>query len=273
MPSTIPRDGLGLGVRPPHWEELLSGGHHRLDYVEIISENFLGDAPLPRARLRELARHLPIVLHGVGLNLLGPTPPSKAYLDSIRRLADDVDAHFVTDHLCWTGTEAISHHDLLPVPFTEDLVGFAAERAHAVAQAVGRPFGLENLSSYAAFRDSEMEEADFFNRVVHEANCGILLDVNNIFVSARNLGFDPMLWLERVEWSRILQVHIAGHEHRDDGVLVDTHDHPVRDEVWELYREVWRRGGPFPTLLERDDRIPPFEDLVLELERCREERA
>jgi uncharacterized protein (UPF0276 family) len=213
------------------------------------------------------------VLHGVGLNLLGHAPLDDHYLDALCRLADYVDAPFVTDHLCWTGAHGISHHDLLPTPYRPELVEFAAERADAVQRRLGRPFGLENLSSYVEFRSSTMTEWEFYTRVVREAGVWFLLDVNNIYVSSQNHGFDPDAYLTAVDFSRVLQVHLAGYTREPDGTLVDTHDHHVSDPVWALYRQAWKLGGPFPTLIEWDARIPPMPELIAELERAKQVRG
>ena len=238
----------------------------------MISENFLGTAALPRERLLRARERYPIVLHGVGLNLLGHAPLDEPYLDALCRLADHVDAPFVTDHLCWTGAHGLSHHDLLPVPFIPELVELAAERAAYVQRRLGRPFGLENLSSYVDFTRSTMTEWDFVSAVVREAGCGLLLDVNNVYVSSRNHGFDPDDYLRAIDFSRVLQVHVAGHSCEPDGTLVDTHDHPVTDEVWALYARAWRMGGPFPTLLEWDERIPPLDEALAVLAHARAAR-
>jgi uncharacterized protein len=267
-PPLLRRDACGLGVRVPHYGYLYE---HRppLDYLEIISENFLGESPSPRQNLDRLRALYPIVLHGVGLDLLGHAPLDEAYLDAVCRLADRVDAPFVTDHLCWTGAHGARHHDLLPTPYTDDLVGYAAERAHAVQRRLDRPFGLENLSSYVAFERSTMSEHAFYRAVVEEAGCSYLLDLNNIYVSSQNHGFSAHDYLGAIDFSRVLQVHLAGHVQEPDGTLVDTHDHPVCDEVWALYREAWALGGPFPTLLEWDEHIPPVPTLLAELDKAK----
>jgi uncharacterized protein (UPF0276 family) len=271
-PMEIAADALGLGLRLPYYGWLFEHWPG-VGYFEVISENFLGDAATPRQRLARVRARYPVVLHGVGLNLLGHAPLDEAYLDALCRLADEVDAPFVTDHLCWTGARGVSHHDLLPTPYTEDLVGFAAERAHAVQKRLGRPFGLENLSSYVAFRDSTMTEWEFYTRVVRDAGCSFLLDVNNIYVSSQNHGFDPDAYLAAIDFSRVLQVHLAGHVREPDGTLVDTHDHPVTDAVWALYARAWKMGGPFPTMLEWDARIPPMPEAIAEIEKARGVRS
>ncbi len=272
MAEAIPRDALGLGLRIPHYSYLFSH-FPAVDYFEIISENFMGTAAPPRRHLELVRQRYTVVLHGVGLNLLGSGPLDEAYLDALCRLADHVDAPFVTDHLCWTGAHGVTHHDLLPVPYTPELVEFAAERATLVQRRLGRPFGLENLSSYVEFTNSTMSEWEFYTRVVRESGCHYLLDVNNVYVSSQNHDFDPELYLDAIDFARVLQVHLAGHTRRPDGIIVDTHDQPVTDAVWQLYASAWKRGGPFPTLLEWDDNIPPMPDVLAELARAKEVRT
>jgi uncharacterized protein (UPF0276 family) len=270
--SSIARDALGLGLRPPHYRDIFE---HRpeLDYFEIISDNFIGDAQPPRRNLERIRERYPVVLHGVGLNLLGHAPLDERYLDAIARLADQVEAPFVTDHLCWTGAHGVQHHDLLPAPYTEDLVAFAAERAHYVQERIGRPFGLENLSTYVELSASTMPEHLFYTRVVEQAGCWFMLDINNVYVSSENHGFDPHEYLAAVDFSRVLQVHLAGHTRLEDGTIIDTHDHPVCDAVWDLYARAYRERGPFPTLIEWDAAIPPLSELLAQLERARQVRA
>ncbi|MCU0686225.1 MAG: DUF692 domain-containing protein [Polyangiaceae bacterium] len=269
--APLARDALGVGLRVGHYEHV----HARrppVDYFEVIAENHLGPAAPPRRHLERVRAHYPVVVHGVGLNLLGHEPLDERHLDDLCRLADALDAPFVTDHLCWTGAHGVCHHDLLPTPFTPDLVTFAAERAAYVQRRLGRPFGLENLSSYVAFGASTMTEWAFYTDVVRQAGCWSLLDVNNIYVSSVNHGFDPLAYLDAIDFSRVLQVHLAGHEPLPDGTLLDTHDRAVTGAVWKLYRAAWQRGGPFPTLLEWDDDLPPFDDLLAELRRAEEAR-
>lgn len=271
-PRSIARDALGVGLRPAHYPYLFEHWP-AIDYFEVISENFLSFAALPLARLDAVASRYPVVLHGVGLNLLGHQPLDERYLDALCRLADRVDAPFVTDHLCWTRTAAMSHHDLLPTPYVSSLVELAAERAAYVQKRLQRPFGIENLSTYVAFRESTMSEHEFYNAVVRESGCWYMLDVNNIYVSAVNHGFDPDEYVASVDFSRVLQAHIAGHTREADSTIVDTHDHPVCDDVWALYGRAWRRGGPFPTLLEWDDKIPPMPVVLDELAKAKAARA
>ena len=270
--ARIAPDALGLGLRLPHYAFLLEHAP-AIDYLEIISENFLGDAAPPRKNLDRVRARYPIVLHGVGLNLLGHAPLDEAYLDRLRRLADHVDAPFVTDHLCWTGAHGVSHHDLLPTPYVPALVELAAERAAYVQRRLERPFGLENLSSYVAFRASTMSEWDFYNEVVRAAGCFTMLDINNVYVSSQNHGFDPAAYLDSIDYARVLQVHLAGHTREPSGTIVDTHDRPVSDAVWSLYRDTYQKHGPFPTLLEWDERIPPLPEVLAELDKARTVRA
>lgn len=271
-PAALRPDALGLGLRIPHYEHLFEHWP-ALDYFEIISENFM-DAALPaRRNLERVRSRYPVVLHGVGLNLLGHAPLDEEYLDRLCRLADHVNAPFVTDHLCWTGAHGLNHHDLLPMPYTPELAEIAAERAATVQARLGRPFGLENLSTYVELRRSTLSEWEFYTTVVKQAGCHYLLDVNNVYVSSENHGFDPETYLRAIDYSRVLQVHLAGHERGSDGSIIDTHDRAVSDAVWRLYALAWRLGGPFPTLLEWDARIPPMPEVIAELHRASEMRA
>lgn len=269
---SLERTAVGVGLRPPFY------GHvHKhapaVGFFEVISENFLDPRSPASAHLARIADRYPIVLHGVTLNLLGPEPLDEAYLDQISRLADRVRAPYVTDHLCWTGAHGVTHHDLLPVPYTEEIADLAAERATYVQRRLGRPFGLENLSSYVELADSTMTEWEFYTRVVQAADVGFMLDVNNVYVSSVNHGFDPRTYIDRIEGSRVLQIHLAGHSREPSGLIVDTHDAPVCDEVWDLYRYTWQRLGPVPTLVEWDAKIPPMPQVLAELDRAREVRG
>jgi uncharacterized protein (UPF0276 family) len=267
QPSPLPRDALGLGLRIPHYGYLFEHWP-KLDYFEIISENFLGDAASPRRNLDRVRERYPIVLHGVGLNLLSQSPLDEQYLEKLCRLADYVDAPFVTDHLCWTGAHGISHHDLLPTPYVPELVEMAAARARYVQERLGRPFGLENLSSYVEFKSSTLSECEFYTRVVREAGCWFMLDINNVYVSSVNHSFNAREYLDCIDYSKVLQVHLAGHTREQNGTIIDTHDHAVCDEVWELYRYACHKGGPFPTLLEWDDHIPAMPEVLQELNKA-----
>lgn len=270
-PPPLPPDAVGLGLRPPHYRDLLAC-EAGPDYLEIITENFLGPAPAPRAHLARLRGRYPVVLHGVSLNLLGHEPLDERYLDDVARLADELDAPFVSDHLCWTGAHGVSHHDLLPTPYRPALVELAAERAAYVQRRLGRPFALENLSSYVAFADSTMAEHEFYAQVVAAAGCWFMLDVNNVYVSSQNHGFDPVAYLAAIDLRRVVQVHLAGHTRQPDGLIIDTHDRPVADPVLALAASIWSRAAP-PMLLEWDARIPPLDAALAELARIRRAQA
>ncbi|MFT3925861.1 MAG: DUF692 domain-containing protein [Myxococcales bacterium] len=269
---TLPRDALGLGLRAAHYAHLFEHWPP-VDYFEVLSENFMGDAALPRQKLERVQARYPLVLHGVGLNLLGHAELDPDYLGRLTSLAAQVDARFVSDHLCWTGAHGLTHHDLLPTPYVPELVEFAAARAQRVQAQLGRPFGLENLSSYVSFRESSLSEWEFYAAVVRESGCYFMLDINNIYVSSVNHGFDPRTYLDAIDFDRVLQVHLAGHSREPDGTIVDTHDRPVSDAVWSLYRDAYRVHGPFPTLLEWDAAIPSLPEVMEELEKARTVRA
>jgi uncharacterized protein len=243
------------------------------DFFEIILENYLGRSQLALDNLRHVAQRFPLVGHGVSLNLLGADALDLDYLKQVKALISEFSLPYVSDHLCWTASHGVTHHDLLPVPYTRDLVAYAAERAAFVQRFLGVPFGLENLSSYVGFLRDEMSEWEFYTQVIEQAGCWAMLDINNVYVSSVNQGFDVESYLSAVDWSRVLQVHIAGHSLRDDGVLHDTHDQPVTDAVWELYRYAWSLGGPFPTLLERDGNMPRFSEVMAEANRARDVRG
>jgi uncharacterized protein (UPF0276 family) len=269
--SGLAPDASGIALRPEHYR-YLHEHQPALDYVEVPSEVFLTPALRPRRHLAWIAERYPVVLHGASLNLLGHAPLDEAYLDALAGLADAVDAPFVTDHLCWTGADGLAHHDLLPTPYTAALVDLAAERAAYVQRRIGRRFGLENLASYVAFAESTMTEWEFYTRVVRDAGCWFLLDLNNVYVSAENHGFDPRGYLDAIEFSRVLQVHLGGHRRQADGLVLDSHDQPIDDAVWQLYGDAWRRGGPFPTLVEWDAAIPELPVLLGELDRAQRTR-
>jgi hypothetical protein len=269
--NELSRDAVGLGLRPTHYPYLFEHWP-AIDFFEIISENFIDAPGAPARNLARVSARYPIVLHGVSLNLLGHAELDEVYLDRLCELADRVDAAFVTDHLCWTGAHGTAHHDLLPTPYTDDLVAFAAERASHVQRRLGRPFGLENVSSYVAFRESTMSEWEFYARVVRDSDCWFMLDINNVYVSSVNHGFDPIEYLASIDFSRVLQVHLAGHTRQPDGLVVDTHDHPVCDDVWKLYAHAWRIGGPFPTLIEWDASIPAMPGVLAEADTAKQVR-
>ena len=267
MSLSLPSLGHGIGLRSQHFAEFLAGGVG-VDWVEAISENFFGPGGRPRAVLEKVRGEMPVVLHGVSLSIGGPDPLDRQHLRSLRELAARVEPSWVSDHLCWGTHRGRYLHDLLPLPFTEESLGHVVERVGVVQDALGRQILLENVSSYLTFSASTLTEWEFLGEVARRADCGILLDVNNIYVSARNHGFDARAYLEGVPVDRVAQFHLAGHS--DHGThLLDTHDHPVADPVWELYRDAVRRFGNVSTLIEWDDHIPPLGRLIEESERAR----
>jgi len=261
--------GFGLGLRKEHYQEILEQ-RPAVDWFEILSENYLVAGGKPLHWLERVREHYPLVMHGVSLSIGSSDPLDMDYLRDLKGLVERVEPEWISDHLCWTGLGGHNFHDLLPLPYTEETVRHVAERVVRVQEFLGRRILLENLSSYVTFRDSEMSEWAFLTAVCEAADCLILLDVNNIFVSAVNHGFDPREYLEGVPAERVWQFHLAGHTTNESGrILIDTHDQPVRDEVWELYAEAARRFGPVSTMIERDDNIPALDELLEELGQAR----
>jgi uncharacterized protein (UPF0276 family) len=258
--------GIGVGLRPPHYEAA-SAGAIDVDWLEVITENFMVAGGNPRRVLRAARAHYPIVLHGVSLSLGSVDPLDERYLDRLAELAAEIEPAWISDHLCWSGLGGHSAHDLWPLPYTEEALAHVAARIARVQDRLGRRILVENVSSYLTFRGSTMTEWEFLTALATRADCGLLLDVNNVFVSARNHGFDPDAFLAGLPPERVAQFHLAGHSDRGTHLL-DTHDHPVRDEVWALYRRAVARFGTIATLLERDDHIPPLDDLVAEARRA-----
>jgi hypothetical protein len=244
--------GCGIGLRKEHFDRVLEEKPD-VPFFEVISENFLISGGRPLHVLDRVRENYPVALHGVSMNLGSADALDTGYLARLKALIDRVEPAVVSDHLCWTGLAGLNSHDLLPLPFTE-----------AAAQDVlGRRLLVENVSTYVFYRASEMTEADFLTAVVREADCHLLLDVNNLYVNARNHGFDAAEALNAIPRDRVRQFHLAGHEDHGD-VLIDTHDHPVADEVWALYRKAVRRFGAQPTLLEWDANVPDLEVLLQE---------
>jgi len=264
----VPDLGIGVGYRAPHYAQVVEE-RPEMDWFEVISENFMDDGGLPRTYLERLREGYPVVPHGVSLNLGGEGNPD--HLRRLRALADRIDAPWVTDHVCLTGIPSVQVHDLLPVPYTAGVLAHMAERIRRVQGTLGRPFAVENPSSYLTWSASEMPEWAFLAELVERADCGLLLDVNNVYVSACNHGFDPVQYLDALPIDRVVQIHLAGHSIRR-GFRLDTHDAPVSDEVWALYRHAVRRIGPVSTLIEWDGRIPSFARLQREAERARQVR-
>jgi uncharacterized protein (UPF0276 family) len=260
--------GFGLGLRPEHYRDFLER-RPRVDWLEILSENYMVPGGKPLANLDAIRRDFPVAMHGVSMSIGSADPLDERYLRELRALADRVRPAWISDHLCWTGVDHANLHDLLPLPYTEESLRHVAGRVAQVQEFLGRRLVLENVSSYAAFAGDEMTEWDFLAELARRADCDLLLDVNNVFVSSVNHGFDPHVFIDAMPRERVRQIHLAGHE--DNGAwLVDTHDHPICEAVWRLYEYTTARLGEVPTMIERDDRIPPLDELVAELDRARE---
>lgn len=262
----LPRLGLGLGLRNVHFDAILSDEPRDL-WFEAISENFMDSGGRPRAIIRAVAERYPIVLHGVSLSIGSTDPLDMAYLASLKRLADEVRPAWISDHLCWTGVGGHNSHDLLPMPLTDESLAHVVARVRRVQDMLERPLILENPSSYVRFAQSTIDEPDFLRALAGETGCGLLLDVNNVYVSCFNAGSDPLAYLDAFPCDRVVQMHLAGHQ--DYGThVIDTHDRPVCPEVWELFRIAWARTGGASTLLEWDDHIPGFDDCLAELRKA-----
>jgi len=258
--------GHGIGLRPPHYTRVVEE-HPPIDWFEIISENFLAAGGNPRRVLRRVRERYPVVMHGVGMSIGSVDPLDERYLAALAGLADEIEPAWVSDHLCWSSFGGHTVHDLWPMPFTEESLEHVVARVAHVQERLRRPILLENVSSYLAYRHSTMSEWCFLGEVAARTGCGLLLDVNNVYVSAANHHFDPNVYVDAIPAGSIGQIHLAGHS--DDGThLLDTHDRPVCDPVWELYRRVVSRVGPVSTLIEWDDAIPPLERLIEESRRA-----
>ena len=260
--------GYGLGARPQHYDALLGDQRGRVSWLEALTENYLVPGGRPLHYLERLRAEYPIVLHGVSLSIGSVDPLDERYVRDVRALADRIEPAWISDHLCWTGVDGINLHDLMPLPYTEETLRHVVARVGEVQDRLGRRFVLENVSSYVAYRQSEMTEWEFLREIAERADCLILLDVNNIYVSSINHDFDPLAYLRGIPVERVQQFHLAGHR-RQGRYLVDTHDQPVCEEVWQLFRAAVERFGPLSTMIERDDNIPEIEVLLAELEHAR----
>jgi len=268
-----PQLGFGLGLRPEHYEAVLAlgaqGASPGVDWFEVLTENYMVPGGKPLHYLDRVQERFTVAMHGVSLSIGSTDQIDLRYLDELKKLVRRVQPAWISDHLCWTGIEGRNLHDLMPLPHTSEAVEHVATRVRIVQDILEQRILLENVSSYVAFAHSEMSEADFVAAVAETADCLLLVDINNIYVSAHNHGFDPYRYLERLPPARVWQLHLAGHT-RSGSMLIDTHDQPVAEGVWGLYREALRRFGPVTTMIERDDNIPPLPELVNELSRARE---
>lgn len=266
----LPELGVGVGLRVPHYRRIFAE-KPRIDFVEVISENFMGAGGRPRHHLERALELYPLVQHGVSLGIGGPEAPSQSYLESLRELVRRTKTPWVSDHFCWCGAGGAHLHDLLPLPFTPELVRTVADRARKIQDFLGVPFALENTSSYLTYKASTLAEWEFIAEIAERADIGLLFDVNNVFVTAYNHGLDPIAFVEAVPAERIVQIHLAGHTNLGTHII-DTHDGHVTDPVWDLYRLTIERAGAVSTLVEWDDAIPELETLLAEAERARSER-
>jgi len=263
-----PFSGYGLGLRKEHYRDFLE---HRVavDFVEVISENFMVDGGQPRHILRQIRERHPVVLHGVSMSIGSADGLRADYLKRLKALVDEIEPLFVSDHLSWSRLGGFNSHDLLPLPYTEEALALVCANIHQAQEALGRAMLFENPSSYLAFDGADMSEWEFLREMSRRTGCGLLLDVNNVYVSATNHGFNAADFLDGIPYDAVRQVHLAGHSQGAD-LLIDTHDSPVCEAVWQLYAQVMARTGPVATMIERDDHIPPLDDLLRELSVARQ---
>jgi hypothetical protein len=265
----VPRSlGFGLGLRPIYYPDVLEG-RPKVDWFEIISENYMIPGGRPLAMLERVRADYPIVMHGVSMSLASIDPLDFDYLRDLKALADRIEPAWVSDHLAWTGAHGVNLHDLLPIPYTREALTHIVERIKRVQDFLGRQLVIENASTYVTFYESEMDEWEFVKEMAERADCLLLLDVNNVFVSGFNHGFDAAHFIESIPVERVAQLHLAGHSDHETH-KIDTHDQPVSEEVWALYEQARRRFGDVSAMIERDDNFPPFSELLAELERMRE---
>lgn len=263
MTEKPPYLGFGLGLRPQHYQDILEG-QPDVEWFEVISENYMVPGGQPLKMLERIRERYPIVMHGVSLSIASTAPPNEKYLSDLKSLANRFEPVFVSDHLCWTGVHGVNLHDLLPIPYTREALDHVVNRIDYVQNYLGRAIALENVSSYVQFSHSEMTEWEFISEMTKRTGCWLVFDVNNVFVSSFNHELDASSFIEGVPAERIVQFHLAGHEHNTSHI-VDTHDALVCDEVWDLYRAALRQFGAVSAIIERDDHIPPLSEMISEL--------
>ncbi|AUO26437.1 DUF692 domain-containing protein [Pseudomonas sp. D8002] len=268
MSASLPSLGYGLGLRSEYYQQILEQSP-AVDWFEVISENYLVQGGKALYYLDAIAERYPLVMHGVSLSIGGPHALDTDYLKQLKQLSERIRPAWISDHLCWSRGNAHQLHDLLPLPYTEESLYHVAARVRQVQDVLQRPFVLENVSSYVRSKADEFTEWEFLNALTHLTGCQLLLDVNNVYVSSRNHGFDAWEFIRNLPPESIRQLHLAGHMDYGDYVI-DTHDHPVCDPVWALYQRTLEHLGPVSTLLERDDHFPPFQELLDELNKARE---
>lgn len=263
--KTLP--DFGLGLRTDHFQDVLDT-QPKVDFFEVVSENFMIGGGKPKHYLHAIREHYPMMMHGVSMSIGSTDPLNYDYLRQLKVLANELQPLWLSDHLCWTGAHQTNTHDLLPLPYNESTLKHLIGRISEVQEFLGRQILIENVSSYVTYKESEMTEWEFLNQLAQRADCHILLDINNIYVSARNHNFACEDYLNGIDPSRVRQFHLAGHSDYGDYVI-DTHDHDVADPVWALYRDALKRFGPVSTMIERDDNIPPLQTLLDELDIAR----
>ena len=266
-PNKRPYLGYGLGLRPVHYQDILEQ-LPAVDWFEALTENYLVPGGKPLYFLDRVREHYPVVLHGVSMSIGASESLDLDYLRQVKALAQRIEAEWISDHLCWTGVHGKNLHDLMPLPYTEEAISHVAKRVRQAQDVLGRQLLLENVSSYVTYRASQISEWEFLSAVAESADCLILLDINNIHVSAFNHGFDAQDYLDGIDPRRVRQFHLAGHQNHGD-YIIDTHDEPIIDAVWDLYAAALRRFGPVSTMIERDDNIPPLAELIDELDQAR----
>ena len=259
--------GYGLGLRTEHYEEIFSS-EPPIDWLEIISENFMVKGGRQLYHLDRIKEKYPLVMHGVSLSIGSTDPLNMDYLKDLKELEKRVEPKWISDHLCWTTFGGHNTHDLMPLPYNQETLKHVVERVKIVQDYLGRQILLENASSYVNYKASDMQEWEFIKAIAEEADCLMLLDVNNIYVSGFNHDFDPKTYIDHIPSERVWQIHLAGHENNGD-FIVDTHDHPVIDEVWAFYDYTLSKMGNVTTMIERDDHITPLPELIKEIDRAR----
>ncbi|MFA6902220.1 MAG: DUF692 domain-containing protein [Gallionellaceae bacterium] len=259
--------GFGLGLRPVHYPDFLKE-KQPVEWLEIISENYMVQGGLPLDHLNKIMDKYPLAMHGVSLSIGSTDGLDAGYLKELKALARHVQPLWISDHLCWTGVHGRNTHDLLPLPYSEEALKLVVQHVSQVQDMLGQRILLENVSSYLDYRSSEMTEWEFLKQVSEKADCLLLLDVNNIYVSSINHGFNAVEFLKHLPKERVQQIHLAGHSDHGD-YIVDTHDHPVAAPVWALYRHACEQFGEVATMIERDDNIPELGELIMELNRAR----
>ncbi len=260
--------GFGLGLRAEHYQEILEQQPKEIDWFEIISENYMIEGGKPLYFLDKIRQDYPMVMHGVSMSIGSTDPLDFAYLNQLKSLIERVEPIWFSDHLCWTGVDHKNMHDLLPLPYTEAAINHIADRISQVQDYLGRQMLLENLSSYITYSSDAMQEWEFLSAIAEKADCYILLDVNNIYVSSFNHGFDPLQYLQGIPRQRVWQHHLAGHQNTGN-LIIDTHDEAIIDPVWELYEQTAQIMGPVSTMIERDGNIPPLAEVIAELNQAR----